>query len=86
MTSRRSTNALLLIIALLLGVIALQLGSRPFIGEAVAQAPTAVTRVAGCYMRYPGADCDYRLLRVDAEGLLLVSPAVAKPAGGGSTP
>ncbi len=72
MTSRHSTNVLLLIIALLLGVIALQLGSRPLIGEAVAQATTTVTGVAGCY-KY-GGRCNYLPLLVDEYGRLLVSP------------
>jgi len=92
MTSRRSTNALLLIIALLLGVIAIQLGSRPFIGEAVAQASmkvTTVTGVAGCYKPSfrGGEGCGTFLpLMVDEHGRLLVSSADAKPASGGSSP
>jgi hypothetical protein len=76
MESRRTTNWLLLAIAVLLGICALRLIGMPVsVAHAATAKPTNQVEIVGCYASSTGVGgCTYKPVPVDSEGRLLVAP------------
>jgi hypothetical protein len=76
MESRRTTNWLLLAIAVLLSICALRLFGTPVsVAHAATAKPTNQVEIVGCYAASTGiGGCTYKAVPVDFEGRLLVAP------------
>lgn len=74
MDSKKTTNVLLLVIAVCLTLIALKLPGTSFISEAQAQSSAGQNvRLMGCYKGLGSLGCDWTPVRVSGEGMLLTS-------------
>ncbi len=77
MTSPRTTNILLFVIAVCLVLIVARTGPISLIPEANAQAVSA-QRILGCYKQNEISDCEARFVRVDGFGRLLIVEQVVQ--------